>query len=164
MAYWLGLVSIRNVTAYPNDTNKLPPALQTAIHYQNWLGWLQLFHGQMTKHWASAIDQLNPHIATSSTQIITKLLQTVWAYILATWSTRNQHLHNDAGQLSLPNYQQAVQTLYERQDQLDPDAQAALFCQPLQEMLELPPAILSPWIVRAHKYMTQQAKAAKIRA
>jgi len=77
MAYWLGLVSIRNATEYPNDTNKLPPSLQTVIRYQNQLGWRQLFHGWMTKHWASAIDQLNPHIATLSTQVMTKLLQTV---------------------------------------------------------------------------------------
>jgi len=81
----------------------------------------------MTKHWASAIDQLNPHIAALSTQVMTKLLQTVWAYILAMWSLRNRHLHNDAGQLSIPNYHQAVPTLYDRQDQLDPEAQAALF-------------------------------------
>jgi len=95
---------------------------------------------------------------------MTKLLQTVWEYVLATWSVRNRHLHNDAGNLSLPNYQQAVRTLYERRDQLDPDAQAALFQRPLQEMLELPPAILRKWIVKAHNYMTQQAKAAKLRA
>jgi len=113
-AYWLGLVSISTATDYPTDTNELPPALKTAIHYQNRLGWMQLFHGRMTKHWVSAIDQLNPHIAALSTQIMTKLLQTVWAYILATWSIRNRHLHNDAGQLSIPNYQQAVRTLYEK--------------------------------------------------
>jgi len=106
MAYWLGLVSTRTATEYPNDFHELPAALQTAIHYQDWLGWLQLFHGRMMRHWTSAINQLNPHIATSSIHIMTKLLQTVWEYILATWLTRNRHLHNDGGQLSLPNYQQ----------------------------------------------------------
>jgi len=126
-AYWLGLVSTRNATAYPNDTTELPQVLQTAIHYQKRLGWSQLFHGRLTKYWTSAIDQLNPHIAASSTQIMTKLLQTIWAYILATWSLRNRHLHNNAGQMSMPDYRQAVCTLYERRDQLDPEAQAALF-------------------------------------
>jgi len=77
------------MTEYPNDVHKLPPALQTAVHYQAWLGWLQLFHGQMTKYWASAIDQLNPHIATSSIQIMTKQLQNIWEYILAMWLVRN---------------------------------------------------------------------------
>jgi len=126
-AYWLGLVSLRNVTPYPTDIHELPPALKTAVYYQNRMGWMQLFHGRLTKHWASAIDQLNPTLTLSGKQIMTKILQTVWAYILAMWSTQNQHLHNDAGQLSLPNYQQAVRTLYERQDQLDPEAQEALF-------------------------------------
>ena len=111
----------------PNDLHELPPALKTAVHYQDQLGWLQLLHGRMTRHWASAIDQLNPQLDTSGIQILTKLLQTVWAYILAMWSVRNRHLHNDTSNLSLPDYQQAVRTLYERRDQLDPDAQDALF-------------------------------------
>jgi len=163
-AYWLGLVSIRQSTPYPNDLHELPPALKTTIHHQNHLGWIQLFHGRMMRHWAITIDQLNPQLATSGLQIMTKFLQTVWAYILATWTTHNRHLHNDAGELSHPDYQQAVRTIYEQRDQLDPDAQTALFWRPLQEMLELPPATLSPWIVRAHKYMNQQAKAAKTQA
>ncbi len=163
-AYWLGLVSICQVTPYPNDLHELPPALKTAVHYQDQLGWLQLLHGRMTRHWAHASVLLNPQLATSGIQILTKLLQTIWAYILATWLVCNRHLHNDAGNLSLPNYQQAVRTLYKWRDQLDPDAQDTLFWRPLKEMLELPPTTLSPWIVRAHKYMTQQAKAAKTRA
>jgi len=81
----------------------------------------------MTKYWVSAIEQLNPHIAPSGMQIMTKLLQTVWSYILAMWSIRNQHLHNDSSSLSLPNYQQAVRALYEWRDQLNPDAQDTLF-------------------------------------
>jgi len=126
-AYWLGLVSIRQSIPYPTDLHELPPALQTTIHHQNCLGWMQLFHGRLTRHWATAIDHLNPQLASSGTRIMTKFLQTVWAYILATWKIRNKHLHNDAGELSRPEYQQAVRTLYERRDQLDPDAQAALF-------------------------------------
>jgi len=162
--YWLGLVSVCTTTPYPTDLHKLPSALKTAIHYQEHLGWIQLIYGHMTRYWASAIKQLNPHIAPSGMQIMAKFLQTVWSYILATWSIRKWHLHNDAGDLSIPNYQQVVWTLYERKDQLTPDEQDALFWQPLQEMLELPPAIPSPWIVRAHKYMTQQSKAAQTRA
>jgi len=126
-AYWLRLVSICHVTPYPNDFHELSPALKTAVHYQDHLGWLQLLHSQMTKHWVSAIDQLNPQLATSGIQIMTKLTQTVWAYILAMWLVQNQHLHNDASNFSLPNYQQVVHTLYEWRDQLDPDAQDALF-------------------------------------
>jgi len=58
---------------------------------------------------------------------MTQFVQMVWAYILATWATCNQQLHNDAGQLSLPDYHQVVTTLYELSQQLPPDAQAALF-------------------------------------
>jgi len=92
------------------------------------------------------------------------MIQAVWAYILATWQTRNQHLHQDAGYLSLPNYQQAVTTLYERSPQLPPDVREALFHTPLQQMLEQPPAVLRQWLERSHQYIKQQMKAAKKRA
>ena len=95
---------------------------------------------------------------------MTKFTQEVWAYILATWKIRNDHLHHDAGNLSIPDYQQAVKTLYETGSQLPPDACVALFQCPLQEMLEQPPAILHTWLERSHQYMKQQFKAAKTRA
>ncbi len=125
--YWLGLMSVCTTTPYPTNLHELPSALKTAVHYQECLGWIQHIHGCMTKYWVSAIEQLNPHIAPSGMQIMTKLLQTVWSYILAMWSIRNQHLHNDSSSLSLPNYQQAVRALYEWRDQLNPDAQDTLF-------------------------------------
>jgi len=93
-----------------------------------------------------------------------KFTQMVWNYILATWATRNQHLHHDGGKLSTPDYQQAVRTLYELGEQLSPDAKTALFRHPLQYMLEQPPAILRPWLARGYKYLRQQLKAAQTRA
>jgi len=67
-----------------------------------------------------AIDTLNPKLALSGHQIMTQLLQTVGKYILATWTMHNQHLHQDAGCLSIPDYQQAVCTLYKCGTQLPP--------------------------------------------
>jgi len=55
-----------------------------------------------------AIDTLHPELALSGSQIMTQLLQVIWKYTLASWTSRNQHLHQDAGQLSLPDYQQVV--------------------------------------------------------
>ncbi len=66
------------------------------------------------------------------------MIQAVWTYILESWSLRNQHLHKDGGQLSMPNYQQAVTNLYERRQQFPLATQEALFQRPLQEMLLLP--------------------------
>jgi len=90
-----------------------------------------------------------------------KLTQAVWNYILTIWTTRNQHLHQDAGKLSTPDYQQAVRTLYELGEKLPPDARMALFRHPLLYMLEQPPAILQPWQERGYKYLRQQLKAAQ---
>jgi len=74
---------------------------------------MQLYHGRLYQGWATAIDTLNPNITPSGTQIIVYLTQAVWQYILKVWSLRNQHLHQDAGMLSLPDYCQAVITAYE---------------------------------------------------
>jgi len=54
-------------------------------------------------------------------------LQTiVWTYILDTWHFQNNHLHLNAKQLNLPNYQQAAITLHEQCHQVPPAVQEAL--------------------------------------
>jgi len=60
----------------------------------------------------------------------------MWTYILAVWTTRNQHLHQDARCPSLPDYRQAVITMYKLQHQLQPEVQEAVFQCPLEQMLE----------------------------
>jgi len=125
--YWLGLLSICNDMPYPDITNDLPLELQTAAHYQECLGWGQVFHSHLTRHWAQVINHLHPYLVLSGKQIMTQFLQAVWTHILAIGTICNKHIHNDAGNLSLPNDQQAVRTLYERGAQLPPAAQEALF-------------------------------------
>jgi len=96
-AFWLGLLAIRNDTPYPNIASDLPPELSILmVHQQTCLGWGQLYYGCFTKSWARAIDTLNPELVLSGHQIMTQLLQMVWQYILATWSSCNHHLHQDA--------------------------------------------------------------------
>jgi len=86
-----------------------------------------MYYGHVACQWAHAIDQLHPNLAPSGRQIMMQFTQAVWTSILSIWAKRNQHLHQDAGQLSLPDYQQAVQTMYEQQDQIPPEVAAALF-------------------------------------
>jgi len=162
--YWLGLLTIRNDTPYPEVKDDLPPPLHNVIWHQSQIGWEHLYHGQLSQEWATAIDTLNPTIAPSGIQITIYLTQAVWAYVLATWGIRNQHLHQVDGMMSIPNYQQAVITAYEMGWQLPLDAQEALFHWPLAQMLEQPPAILCTWLEQSHKYMKQQLKAAKTHA
>jgi len=69
------------------------------------------------QHWEQAIDQLHPSLAPSDCQVKVQLTQAVWECVLRTWHLYNMHLHNDARQLSLPNYWQAVTTLYEHAPQ-----------------------------------------------
>jgi len=76
----------------------------------------------------------------------------------------NLETTQDAGQLSLPNYQQVVTTLYEQGQQLPQIAQDALFRWPLDQMLEQPLAVFHPWFERGCQYLNQQLKAAKTQA
>jgi len=163
-AFWLGLTTVRANTPYPPVEHELPPALRYAIRDQTRLGWTQLYYGRFTQKWAAAIDTLNPELALPGSQVMTQFLQTVWKYFLATWTARNQHFHQDAGRLSLPDYQQAIRTLYERRSTLSPDVQEAVFRHPLDYMLQQPPHTQRTWLERSTKYMTQQLKAEKLRA
>jgi len=134
------------------------------ITAQNCIGWDQLYHGRVSHLWEKAINQLNPHLKVSGQYIVTQMIKTVWKYILMVWAMRNQHLHQDAGRLSQPNYQQAVRMLYELQPQLPPEVHEALFQCPLEQMLEQPPAFLCSCIERSQCYIQQQLKAAQKRA
>jgi len=163
-AFWLGLLTIRNATPYPDVTNELPPVLRSAIKAQSRLGWDQLYHGRISNLWEIAIEKLNPHLPISGRRILVQMVQTIWKYILASWALRNHHLHQDGGRLSLPNYKQAVQTIYEQKETLPPEVQEALFQRPLEQMLEQTPAFLKSWIERSQKYIQQQLKAARKRA
>jgi len=84
---------------------------------------MQLYHGRLAQEWAHAINNLNPDIAPSGMQITVYMTQAVWQNILDTWHLCNQHLHQDAGMLSLPNYKQAIMTAYEIGQQLPPEVQ-----------------------------------------
>jgi len=81
----------------------------------------------------------------NGTQVMVKLQITIWTYILDLWKLRNAHLHQNADQLDLPNYRQAVITLYKQHHLIPPWAQQALYCQPLEIMLELPTPQMQVW-------------------
>jgi len=126
-ALWLGLLAIRTATPCPNIQNDLPPIIVRAISSQQQIGWNQLYQGRFSKHWAQAINHLHPRLALAGRQIITILIQAIWKYVIATWTQRNTHLHNDNGTMSLPDYRNVVQAMYEQRHQLPPETQEAIF-------------------------------------
>jgi len=111
---WLGLQAIWTSTPYPEVLQDVPPQLQKPIQTQLHLGWDQLYHGQVSADWATAINSLHPQLAIDGAQVMTSRQKLIWNYILETWKMRNQHLHNHADLLNLPNYRQAVITLYKQ--------------------------------------------------
>ncbi len=163
-AIWLGLLAIRNDTDYPDVNNELPPIIRRAVQAQHRIGWDQLYQGRFSIYWAQAIDKLHPSLASSGRLVTTQMIQIIWNYVLATWTLRNQHLHQDGGQLSLPDYRQAVLTMYEQRHQLPPAAQDAIFNRPIEQIMDQSPAKLRTWIIRTNAYMKQQLRAAKARA
>jgi len=155
------LLSIRNNTPYPDVHHDLPIELHSTVKAQTRLGWDQLYQGHVSHLWEQAVDQLNPQLKVSSCFIVIQMVKTTWKYILTIWAMHNQHLHQDAGRLSQPNYQQAVRTLYELKSQLPPEVQEALFHHPLDQMLDQTPVFLRSWIEQSQCYIQQQLKAAK---
>jgi len=163
-AIWLGLVSTRHGTPYPDVNEDVLEPLQPPIKWQSRLGWEQVYQGRMTTHWAQAVDIMHPELPMNGMQVMTKIQIILWNYILAIWKQRNDHLHHNVDQLDRPNYQQAVTTLYEQRHLLPPTAQQALYRQPLETMLELPTIRLQTWTTRGYDYFQQQLKAAKKQA
>jgi len=95
---------------------------------------------------------------------MTQIQCIIWTYILELWKVRNTHLHQNAAQLDLPNYRQAVINLYEQRHLISATAQDALYQQPLEVILEQPPPRLQTYAQRGLKYFNQQLKAAKTQA
>jgi len=74
-----------------------------------------------------AIDAIHPHSAAMGEQILIQMTIAIWKYTLEIWKAQNHHLHQAAENISLPNYRQAAQSLYEQRHLLPPSAQEALF-------------------------------------
>jgi len=140
------------------------PTLRLPLQLQAQFGWEQLYHGCISSAWAKAIDQEHPKLWQNGEQVLIMIQKFIWQFILDTWKLRNQHLHQTAMQLNLPNYRQAAISLYEQRGQLPQAAQDALYCHPLKTILDLPAPQLEQWVVQGHKYFNQQVHAAKHQA
>jgi len=112
---------------YPNIIQEVLPTLFHPIQQQLHLRWDQLYQGCVSTGWAQAIDEIHPKLKLTGKQVMTQLTKVIWTFVLDMWKTRNNHLHQNADQLNLPNYQQAAIHLYEQQHLLLPAAQAALY-------------------------------------
>jgi len=163
-AIWLSLSTIRRDIPYPNISQEVLPLLCHPIQQQLRLGWDQLYQGRISTGWAHAIDKIHPELKLTGKQVMTQLTKVIWTFVLETWKTRNNHLHQNADQLNLPNYRQVVIHLYEQQHLLLPATWAALYWQPLESLLEQPAPWLQTWTTWGLSYFNQQLKVAKTQA
>jgi len=161
---WLGLVAICNDTEYPDILDDALQPIHKPIQYQTRLGWDQLYQGHLSADWAKVIAILHPHLQPTGAQAMISMVWIIWTYILDMWKPWNQHLHHVAIQLDLPDYKQDATTLYKLQHQQPPEAQAALYWQPLELILDLLALCLHCWVKTGYKYYNQQLKAAKKQA
>ncbi len=83
-------------------------------------------------------------------------------YVLNMWTLQNTHLHCNAAQLDLLNYQQVAVTLNEVHHQLPPEAQAAR--QHLDTILAQPTPKLKSSVQHGQQYFNQQLKVAEKQA
>jgi len=120
----MGLVAICTDSKYPDiDGDAVPqlPIQSNVLAGTSCIKVNHLQHGYM-----HAIIQI---MMESGMQVMTTLIKRIRTYILDSWKLRNTHLHKNAHQIDLPNYHQAVTTLYELHAQLPPEAQTALYQQ-----------------------------------
>jgi len=134
------------------------------IQSQTWLGWEQLYHGWFSSNWAHTIDELHPHLAATGTQVNISIVKIIWSYVLSTWQLQNSYLHKNAANLDLPNYKHRVETLYKQKHQLSTAAQAALYWQPIEQVLEQLTPQMQNWVSWGYWYFTQQLQAEKKQA
>jgi len=164
MTIWLGLIATRTNIPYPDVLQEVLPPVRLPVCFQQWLGWSQCYYGRISSTWATTINAVHPMHKYNGEQVMTALMKIIWQYVLNTWALQNHHLHHNATQLNLLDFKQAAWTLYEQHDQLTPNAQEALYRQPLEQILELPAPCLEHWVIYGHKYFNQQKKAAKQQA
>jgi len=103
------------------------------------------------KHWpkVGAFVTMTWNISSNHIQSVLFKTGNIW----------NTHLHNTAAQLDLPNYLQAIETLYEQKHKLSPAAQATLYWQPIQAILDQPAPKMQQWVTHGYQYLMQQLKA-----
>jgi len=109
-AIWLGLTIICADAPYPDILQEVPLPLQTPILQWTWLGWDQIYQGQVAADWAEDINKLLPPMLMNGKQVMIQIMKHIWMYILDTWKFCNHHLHNNAAQLNLVNYNHTLWT------------------------------------------------------
>jgi len=158
---WLGIISTHTASPYPDIVAELPTPHQLPTQLQTSLGWEQILSTHWVIPWTTAIDTLHPNLASTGKQVLISMTLLLWTYVLETWKLWNQHLHHQAETIDLPNFWQAVITLYEQWHQLPPPAQAALYTQPLETVLEYTGPCLQKWVQKGYKFFNQQLNAEK---
>jgi len=151
------------ITSAIEINRNVRPTLPPLTH-QSWIGWGQIYQGQVCKAWAQAIDRIHKELPMMGAQVMTILVKIIWTYILDTWKLPNNHLHNHAAQLNLPNYRQAVTNLYKQSHLIPTKSKEALFWQPLETILEQLAPQLQGWAKQGLSYFNQQLKTAKTQA
>jgi len=159
---WLGLAAITMDTPYPNVLEDGLPPLWQLINSQVWLGWEQLYQGQFSSNWATAINAIHPHLAALGNQVTFSIIKIIWTYVIFAWKLRNTHLQQNATNLDLPNYKNAIKILCKQKHMLSTAAQEALYRQPIEQILEQPAPQMQNWVTCWYRYsFTKQLWAEK---
>jgi hypothetical protein len=87
--------------AYKTNEIRLPPSIESAIEYQNSIGWNNFLHGFVSKSWITAYSKFqyelkrhsNVNIYNHSKIWMTKLQQATLQFSIDVWLNRNKHVH-----------------------------------------------------------------------
>ena len=146
--FWRGIPWHSNKKAQKN-TNSKTNNYQKLIHAQNKIGWHQLLKGRITHDFVINHDtyaNLNGH-KMDGEQWSSKLIQSLWNYVLSLWKHRNDTLHasNTSSPWHNKNLQDQVKALYNQKPHIDPSDQHALN-KPLHTVLKYTNKQMERWL------------------
>ncbi len=156
-----GLQGARTDTPIPEATEHFPN-LTELHHRQSRIGWEQLLYGRISVSWAHYLDATsNGHI--NGTIFYSRIIRRIWKYIIDSWTSRNEDLHQRHPDLDRPALQAQVQNLLHIASQ-DPALQAMTNATTEANILNRSTAQLHQWIETASLHIQHHLAAAQQRA
>jgi len=138
------------------------PTTQQTHQGQSQLGWQQLYYGRYSPRWMELCTGLHPN--TNGTHYFAKIINLTWQAAIGIWSIRNKHLHpSNPTEADRTQLQDTVRQIF-HDVQHEPHLHEALQYTSPEQIMTKPTRQIRQWINNCHNHISNQRKAAKIRA
>jgi len=158
---WQGITLQTEPHDLPDPTTNYPDKYLLLFYHQNMIGWQQLLSGCITIQWIQWLTEWSPN--TNGTIFYSKVIQHIWQFTLATWTTYNRHLHNPNNTYKTTQLQVSVCQIFQDASQ-HPTTAALIEQQDIETILAWPLKQLHNWAQWGYQHMHNHMKALATRA